>query len=65
MTAEDRDVYEPLVHTTPEPVHVEQSVIIEVPPRQPIVYIRRSQAMNDVEISAFEKPTVTCEEERQ
>jgi hypothetical protein len=50
---------------TPEPVHVEQPVIYEVPPRQPIVYIRRLRAMNDVEIPAFEEPVVTREEERQ
>jgi hypothetical protein len=32
MTAEDRDVYEPSIHVTPEPVHVEQPVITKVPP---------------------------------
>jgi hypothetical protein len=42
MTVEGRDAYEPSIHVTPEPVHVEQLVINEVPPRQPIVYIRRS-----------------------
>jgi hypothetical protein len=65
MTAEDRDAYGPSIHATPEPVHVEQPVITEVPPRQPIVYIRRSRATNDVEIPAFEEPAVTREEERQ
>jgi hypothetical protein len=42
MTAEGQDAYEPSIHATPEPVHVEQPVINEVPPRHPIVYIRRS-----------------------
>jgi hypothetical protein len=42
MTAEGRDAYEPSIHATPKLVHVEQPVINEVPPRQPIVYIRRS-----------------------
>jgi hypothetical protein len=65
MMVEGRDVYEPSIHATPEPVHVEQPVINEVPPQQPIVYIRRSRAMNDVEIPAFEEPAVTHEEERQ
>jgi hypothetical protein len=42
MTVEGRDAYEPSIHVTPGHVHVEQPVINEVPPRQPIVYIRRS-----------------------
>jgi hypothetical protein len=33
MTAEDRDAYEPSIHATPEPVHIEQPIITEVPPR--------------------------------
>jgi hypothetical protein len=41
MTVEDQDAYEPSIHATPEPVHVEQPVVTEVPPQQPIVYIRR------------------------
>jgi hypothetical protein len=65
MTAEGQDVYEPSIHVTPEPIHVEQPVITEVPPRQPIVYIRRSRVTNDVEIPAFEEPAVTREEEWQ
>jgi hypothetical protein len=65
MTAEGRDAYEPLIHAIPEPIHVEPPVINEVPPRQPIVYIRRSRAMNDVEISTFEEPAVAHEEEQQ
>jgi hypothetical protein len=65
MTAEGWDGYEPSIHATPEPVHVEQPIITEVPPWQPIVYIRRSWEMNDVEIPAFEEPAVTREEERQ
>jgi hypothetical protein len=44
MTDEGRDVYEPSIHATTEPVHIEQLVIAEVPPRQLIVYIRRSRA---------------------
>jgi hypothetical protein len=64
MTVEGRDVYEPSIHATLEPVHVEQLVINEVPPRQPVVYIRRWRAMIDVEILAFEEPAVTHEEER-
>jgi hypothetical protein len=65
MTVEGRDAYEPSIHATPEPIHVEQPIINEVLPRQPIVYIRRSRAMNDVEIPTFEEPAVTHEEERQ
>jgi hypothetical protein len=65
MTAEDWDAYEPLIHATPEHIHVEQPVITEVPPRHPIVYIRRSWVTNDIEIPAFEEHDVTREEERQ
>jgi hypothetical protein len=65
MTAEGRDVYEPSIHATLKPVHVEHPGITEVPPRQPIVYIRISRATNDVEIPTFKEAAVTREEERQ
>jgi hypothetical protein len=65
MTVDGQDAYGPSIHATPKPVHVEQPVINEVPPRQPIVYIRRTRATNDVEIPAFEEPTIPHEEEQQ